>query len=149
MSINTGIEWTEVKVRNSVTHLIFAAAAGTPSGASSGICRSCGLPGTGASFSTWVRSTFTDFDKLTSGEIVCAACLFCFVDANPVLDARLGKPRQLGGLAEDDLLQRLIRQVPSIERSDRANMSMLGRRLLPAGACLEPEDLRGDVPIAC
>jgi len=94
VSINTGIEWTEVKVRNSVTHLIFAAAAGTPSGASSGICRSCGLPGTGASFSTWVRSTFTDFDKLTSGEIVCAACLFCFEDANPVLDARLGKPRQ-------------------------------------------------------
>jgi hypothetical protein len=79
----------------SATEIIWRAA-GSPkgAGAQSGTCRTCGSNGAGLLFAGWVRTTFTDWDKLTVGEIICHACQFCFEDANPILDARIGKPRQ-------------------------------------------------------
>jgi hypothetical protein len=77
------------------TSLIYAAAGAPPlKRAAAGACRTCGLDGIGMDFSAWVRPTFTDWDKLTGGSIICEACQFCFEDANPVLDAKLGKPKQ-------------------------------------------------------
>jgi len=58
-----------------------------------GICRTCGVQSTGQLFSDWVKPTFTDHDKLLPGEIVCAACLFCFSDQNEQLRQRLGKEK--------------------------------------------------------
>jgi len=40
-----------------------------------------------------VKPTFTDFDKLQPGEIVCNACLFCFDDANAELTRRVKKDK--------------------------------------------------------
>jgi hypothetical protein len=62
------------------------------SGAIVGACRTCGQDGTGITFDAWVKDTFTDHDKLKPGEIVCAACQFCFTDQNEQLAAALGKP---------------------------------------------------------
>jgi len=44
----------------------------------SGICRFCGAENIGVEFDEWVKDTFTDFDKLRIGNIVCDACLFFF-----------------------------------------------------------------------
>jgi hypothetical protein len=52
------------------------------------------MAGAGIPFESWVRATFTDWDKLTAGDIICEACLFCFEDSNLFLDARIGRPRQ-------------------------------------------------------
>jgi hypothetical protein len=67
-------------------------AAGSPmmEGTMQGQCRTCGTQGDGILFSSWVRDTFTDHDKLKSGEIVCAACQFCFTDRNKELARALG-----------------------------------------------------------
>lgn len=61
-------------------------------GASVGLCRTCGLSGAGATFSEWVKPTFTDWDKLAEGSIICHACQFCFTDQNRDLAQRVGKP---------------------------------------------------------
>lgn len=72
-----------------VTHLIYAAATAASEPETertlTGICRACGEHGTGQKFDDWVKPTFMDFDKLKSGEIICAACLFCFDDRNEIL----------------------------------------------------------------
>jgi len=46
-----------------------------------GQCRFCGQISEGVAFDKWVKSTFTDFDKLQGGEIVCNAC--CFSSMKP------------------------------------------------------------------
>lgn len=58
-----------------------------------GRCRFCGNESTGEAFSTWVKPTFTDFDKLQTGEIVCHDCLFFFNEASTELAARMGKDK--------------------------------------------------------
>jgi hypothetical protein len=58
-----------------------------------GICRTCGNESTGTPFAKWVKATFTDHDKLVSGEVVCAACLFCFDDARMDLSKLAGKEK--------------------------------------------------------
>lgn len=58
-----------------------------------GQCRFCGQASDGVSFEKWVKPTFTDFDKLQSGEIVCNACLFFFEEASPELAKRMGKEK--------------------------------------------------------
>ncbi len=75
-----------------VTRLIYTAA-GAPEmpGVTPGVCRACGQPGIGTPFSSWVRPTFTDHDKLAPGEITCHACDFCFTDRNEALALRVGK----------------------------------------------------------
>lgn len=64
-----------------------------------GTCRTCGLVGKGIAFARWVKDTFTDHDKLHPGDIVCAACLFGFDDANPIIT----KARQWWESADDAL----------------------------------------------
>lgn len=66
-------------------------------GSARGICRTCGSEAIGVAFEAWVRPTFTDWDKLTVGAIICHACQFCFADQNATLAARLGsdKPQRM------------------------------------------------------
>jgi len=75
-----------------VTQLLWGAA-GRPCGAGSqrGACRVCGLPGQGLLFSEWARPTFTDWDKLSPGNIICHACQFAFKERSTLLAAHVGK----------------------------------------------------------
>jgi hypothetical protein len=61
--------------------------AGTPQmdGVISGACQACGQYGIGLSSTKFIKDTFTDHDKLHSGQIICHACQFCFADQNAVL----------------------------------------------------------------
>jgi hypothetical protein len=58
-----------------------------------GQCKFCGFISDGISFEKWVKPTFTDFDKLQAGEIVCNACLFFFDEASAELAERMGKEK--------------------------------------------------------
>lgn len=82
----------------SVTHILWSAA-GKPSfpGENEGKCRVCGKEGKGLLFSSWVKSTFNDFDKLQPGTIVCHACQFSFCE----------KSEMLTRLVEKEKLQRM------------------------------------------
>jgi hypothetical protein len=77
-----------------VTHLLHRAA-GSPPGAGDtpGTCCVCGLPGVGLSFGDWVRRTFTDWDKLVPGDILCQPCQFSFCERSELLAARVGKEK--------------------------------------------------------
>jgi len=70
-------------------------AAGQPGsdGGEKGICRICGQNGIGLPFSAWVRDTFTDWDKILPGEIICHACQFIFAESSEILAARVGKDK--------------------------------------------------------
>lgn len=70
-------------------------AAGQPSGEgdTQGRCRICGRTATGLPFDEWVRRTFTDWDKLVPGEILCHACQFSFEEASELLAERVGKEK--------------------------------------------------------
>jgi hypothetical protein len=57
------------------------------------ICRICGQPGEGQSFQKWVRDTFTNWDLLHPGEIICEACAFWFEQRSAELQARMGKDK--------------------------------------------------------
>lgn len=75
-----------------VSSLIYAAAGSPPmEAAHQGACRLCGRASAGAPFEAWVKDTFTDWDKLRNGTIICAACQFCASDAAPGLAERVGK----------------------------------------------------------
>jgi hypothetical protein len=77
-----------------VCQIIWEAAGAPPlEGSKDGACRTCGARAVGMEFDTWVRSTFTDWDKLTGGEIICHACQFCFTDRNEQLTAITGKDK--------------------------------------------------------
>lgn len=58
-----------------------------------GICRFCGADSAGITFNTWVKPTFTDWDKLLPGQIACASCLFWFDEASAELAAATGKDK--------------------------------------------------------
>jgi len=58
-----------------------------------GQCKFCGQPSEGVAFEKWVKPTFTDFDKLQAGEIVCNACLFFFDEASAELAERMSKEK--------------------------------------------------------
>ena len=77
-----------------VTYIIYQAA-GEPAmdGAQQGACRLCGATDLGAPFAAWVKDTFTDWDKLKAGTIICHACQFCTAEAAPGLMARVGKDK--------------------------------------------------------
>ena len=47
-------------------------------GGINGICRVCGKHGEGQEFQSWVKDTFTNYDALVPGDIICAGCLFWF-----------------------------------------------------------------------
>ncbi|MEM4234810.1 MAG: hypothetical protein QXU75_06650 [Candidatus Methanomethylicaceae archaeon] len=44
-------------------------------------------------FNEWVKPTFTDFDKLLPGEVVCDDCLFYFDESSEELARRVGKEK--------------------------------------------------------
>ncbi len=78
----------------SVTSAIYVAA-GTPvmQDGTRGACRLCGELSAGMSFDAWVKDTFTDWDKLSPGDLICQACQFCTAEAAPGLAERVGKDK--------------------------------------------------------
>ena len=68
-------------------------AAGQPGGDGNetGVCRICGQDGIGFPFAAWVRNTFTDWDKILPGEIICQPCQFSFAESSELLASRVGK----------------------------------------------------------
>lgn len=58
-----------------------------------GTCRICGCIGTGEPFTSWVRDTFTNYDHLFPGEIICSNCLFWFEQRSTVLQERMNKDK--------------------------------------------------------
>lgn len=58
-----------------------------------GKCRFCGQNGQGIAFSDWVKDSFTDWDKLQPGVIVCNSCLFWFDEQSAELAQRVGKDK--------------------------------------------------------
>lgn len=57
------------------------------------ICRICGKEGNGQPFATWVKDTFTNYDLLKPGEIICNDCLFWFEQRSTELQRRMGKDK--------------------------------------------------------
>jgi len=70
-------------------------AAGRPRGQGDepGVCRVCGQDGTGLPFDDWARPTFTDWDKLVTGKILCHACQFSFEERSEQLAQLVGKEK--------------------------------------------------------
>ena len=58
-----------------------------------GVCRICGKMGEGEAFSSWVKDTFTNYDLLHPGEIICGGCLFWFDQRSTELQTRIGKEK--------------------------------------------------------
>lgn len=58
-----------------------------------GTCRFCGKESQGSLFDKWVKDTFTDFDKLKQGNIICNDCLFWFDEKSELLKNRMGKDK--------------------------------------------------------
>lgn len=56
-----------------------------------GVCRFCGQQNEGNDFHKWVKSTFTDHDKLLPGSIICNDCLFWFEEKSTELAAKMDK----------------------------------------------------------
>lgn len=56
-------------------------------------CRICGYPGEGQPFITWVKGTFTNYDDLHPGEIICKDCLFWFEQRSVDLQEKMGKDK--------------------------------------------------------
>lgn len=58
------------------------------------ICRFCGNESTnGEIFDRWVKPTFTDHDKLLTGDGICDDCLFWFNESSTELAAAVGKDK--------------------------------------------------------
>lgn len=81
-----------------MTSKIIYHAAGSPDqqGETVGVCTTCGEDGIGIPFKKWVKKTFTDFDLLRPGSIVCHACLFCFDEQSTLIQkmAARDKPQR-------------------------------------------------------
>lgn len=58
-----------------------------------GVCRMCGQSGEGEPFDKWVKPTFTNYDKLKQGDIICNGCLFWFNEADADLAKIMGKDK--------------------------------------------------------
>jgi len=56
-------------------------------------CRICGKKGEGIQFYTWVKDTFTNYDLLKIGEIICKNCEFWFDQKSTELQRLLGKDK--------------------------------------------------------
>lgn len=57
-------------------------------------CRLCGTKSEdGVEFDRWVKPTFTNFDKLYQGEIICNSCLFWFNEQDADLAKKVGKEK--------------------------------------------------------
>lgn len=82
-------------VADRVTHILWSAAGSPPQVAdASGACRICGTPEVdGTSFDSWVRDTFTDWDKIVPGDLICQPCQFCFSEASEMLARTVGRDK--------------------------------------------------------
>lgn len=58
-----------------------------------GKCRFCGRDAHGARFDQWVKDTFTDWDKLKPGDIVCDDCMFFLDEHSDALASKVGKDK--------------------------------------------------------
>jgi len=58
-----------------------------------GVCRICGEIGSGTEFNNWVRDTFTNYDHLFPGEIICSSCAFWFDQRSVELQVKMGKDK--------------------------------------------------------
>lgn len=58
-----------------------------------GVCRFCGSDSEGVAFDKWVRVTFTNWDDLLPGNILCADCVFWFEESSAELAQRVGKEK--------------------------------------------------------
>jgi len=58
-----------------------------------GICRICGLESSGVDFDSWVKDTFTNYDLLHPGNIICNACVFWFDQRSAQLQNLMGKDK--------------------------------------------------------
>lgn len=58
-----------------------------------GFCRICGLKASGISFDVWVKETFTNFDNLKQGDVICKNCLFKFDEHSKMLAKKVGKEK--------------------------------------------------------
>lgn len=56
-------------------------------------CRICGNPGEGRPFDEWVSDTFTNWDMLYPGEIICDGCYFWFDQRSEALTRATGKEK--------------------------------------------------------
>lgn len=56
-------------------------------------CAICGNDSQGTPFDDWVRDTFTNFDRLQPGEIICDDCKFWFEQKSEELQLRMGKDK--------------------------------------------------------
>jgi hypothetical protein len=56
-------------------------------------CCFCAANKTGRSFQDWVKPTFTDFDKLLPGDVICDDCLFWFDESSVELAEKVGKDK--------------------------------------------------------
>lgn len=59
-----------------------------------GTCRICGNEGKGQFFVQWVKPTFTDWDKLLPGDIICSDCAFWFEESSLELARITGKEKR-------------------------------------------------------
>lgn len=76
------------------THILWCAAGKPPGeGNTTGVCRVCGHEGMGLPFDRWVRDTFTNYNLLTRGDIICQWCQFAFAQSCPVLTAKVNKDK--------------------------------------------------------
>jgi hypothetical protein len=57
------------------------------------ICRICGNDGIGSEWSSWVSDTFTNYDLLLPGEIICDDCRFWFGQKSDELQRRMRKDK--------------------------------------------------------
>lgn len=77
-----------------VTRILWRAAGRPPGeGNTASTCRICGQAGAGLPFVDWVRPTFTDWDKLLPGDVICQPCQFSFAERSELLTARVGKEK--------------------------------------------------------
>jgi len=77
---------------STVTQLLWRTAGKPPGdGETAGICRVCGQENIGLPFDDWVRPTFTDWDKLVPGDILCQPCQFAFEERSELLTKAIGK----------------------------------------------------------
>jgi hypothetical protein len=58
-----------------------------------GICRICGQDKNGIEFKNWVKDTFTNYDLLVPGKIICMDCLFWFDQQSEELQKITGKDK--------------------------------------------------------
>lgn len=57
------------------------------------ICRICGKEKSGQPFNSWVKDTFTNYDQLVPGDVICDDCLFWFGQRSVELQERMGKDK--------------------------------------------------------